>query len=150
MLKRCGLRRPCVVLDPLMDLSPEVLVTEESKRVIFASAFTRGPNAEGAIWFLGERVACRRPVRPGRQHRVGRERICRNTVDVPDAGASATGYMPDLRMASSGCAAAIAPLLRGAGFKFKVPQALAYGLPVVTTRVGAEGLSTRLSSCCRQ
>ena len=58
----------------------------------------------------------------------------------PAPGASATGYLPDLKTAYAGCAVAVAPLLRGAGLKFKVPQALAYGLPVVTTRVGAEGM----------
>ena len=34
----------------------------------------------------------------------------------------------------------IAPLLHGAGLKGKVGEALAAGLPVVTTSVGAEGL----------
>jgi glycosyltransferase involved in cell wall biosynthesis len=34
----------------------------------------------------------------------------------------------------------VAPLRHGAGMKGKVGQSLAFGLPVVTTRVGAEGM----------
>ena len=58
----------------------------------------------------------------------------------PAEGVVATGYVADLKTAYSGCTIAVAPLLRGSGVKFKVPQALAYGLPVVTTTVGVEGL----------
>ena len=57
----------------------------------------------------------------------------------PTEGVVATGYVADLTAAYAGCTIAVAPLLRGAGVKVKVPQALAYGLPVVTTTVGGEG-----------
>jgi glycosyltransferase involved in cell wall biosynthesis len=36
----------------------------------------------------------------------------------------------------------VAPLTYGAGLKGKITQALAAGLPVVTTTIGAEGLNT--------
>jgi glycosyltransferase involved in cell wall biosynthesis len=51
-----------------------------------------------------------------------------------------TGYLPELTDAYRGAQLAIAPLLRGAGLKFKVVQAIALGFPVVATRVGAEGV----------
>ncbi len=52
ILRRCGLRRLCAVLDPLIEQLPGALVSERARRVIFASAFTRGPNIEGAQWFM--------------------------------------------------------------------------------------------------
>jgi glycosyltransferase involved in cell wall biosynthesis len=61
----------------------------------------------------------------------------------PAPGASATGYVDDLKPYYDASTIVVAPLLRGAGLKFKVPQALAYGLPVVTTTVGAEGMPPR-------
>jgi glycosyltransferase involved in cell wall biosynthesis len=140
VLRRCGLRRPCAVLDPLIDPSAEALISEHSNRLIFAAAFSRGPNVEGATWFLTQ-------VWPGVVRSVPEATIVlagSGSAEVlaacPAPGASATGYLPDLKTAYTGCAVAVAPLLRGAGLKFKVPQALAYGLPVVTTRVGAEGM----------
>ena len=140
LLRRYGLRRPCAVLDPLIDPSPEVLISERSKKVIFAAAFSRGPNAEGATWFLSK-------VWPSVVRSVPEATVVlagSGSADVlaacPAPGASATGYLPDLKPAYAGCAVAVAPLRRGAGLKFKVPQALAYGLPMVTTGVGVEGM----------
>ena len=108
--------------------------------MIFAAAFSRGPNAEGATWFLSK-------VWPSVVRSVPEATVIlagSGSADVvaacPAPGASATGYLPDLKTAYAGCSVAVAPLLRGAGLKFKVPQALAYGLPVVTTGVGAEGM----------
>ena len=42
----------------------------------------------------------------------------------------------------------VAPLNWGAGLKGKVTQALAAGLPVVTTPIGAEGLDATDGSRC--
>lgn len=140
LLRRCGLRRPCAVIDPLIDPSPEALISERSNKVIFAAAFTRGPNVEGARWFLTK-------VWPSVVRSVPEATVVlagngstELLADCPAPGASATGYVTDLMSAYAGCAVAVAPLLRGAGLKFKVPQALSYGLPVVTTKVGVEGM----------
>ena len=139
ILRRSGLRRPCAVLDPLVEQFPESLVSEESKRVIFVSAFTRGPNIEGAHWFL-TRVwpEVVRSV-PGAMLVLAGNGSDQLLEASPAQGVVATGYVADLTTAYSGCAIAVAPLLRGAGVKVKVPQALAYGLPVVTTTIGVEG-----------
>jgi glycosyltransferase involved in cell wall biosynthesis len=140
VLRHGGLRRPCAVLDPLIDQSVEPLVSEDSRKVIFASAFTRGPNVEATRWFIRQvwptvldRVPDAQLVLAGN----GSEDVL---AECPAPGASATGYLADLKVAYSECAVAVAPLLRGAGLKFKVPQALAYGLPVVATTIAAEGM----------
>jgi glycosyltransferase involved in cell wall biosynthesis len=140
LLRRGGLRRPCAVLDPLIEQSPEPLISEHSKRLIFASAFTRGANVEGARWFIKEVWPSIVGPVPEATLLLAGNGSTDVLADCPAPGASATGYVADLKMAYSGCAIAIAPLLLGAGLKFKVPQALAFGLPAVTTSVGAEGM----------
>jgi glycosyltransferase involved in cell wall biosynthesis len=140
LLRRCGLRRPFAVLDPLIDWPPEALISEQSRRVIFVAAFTRGPNLEGAAWFLRNVWPCVVRSVPGATVLLAGHGSSEVLTTCPTPGASATGYLPDLRTAYADCAVAVAPLLRGAGLKFKVPQALAYGLPVVTTKVGVEGM----------
>jgi glycosyltransferase involved in cell wall biosynthesis len=140
LLRRCGLRRPCAVLDPLIDQSPGVLMSVGSERVIFAAAFRREPNAEGARWFLREVWPSVVRSVPGATVMLAGSGSADVLAACPAPGAGATGYLPDLKTAYAGCAVAVAPLLRGAGLKFKVPQALAYGLPMVTTGVGAEGM----------
>jgi hypothetical protein len=51
------------------------------------------------------------------------------------------GFVPDLAPILSAARVAVAPLRFGAGMKGKIAQAMAAGLPVVTTSVGAEGMS---------
>jgi glycosyltransferase involved in cell wall biosynthesis len=54
------------------------------------------------------------------------------------------GHVADLRhLYDRGCLA-IAPVRYGAGVKIKVLEALTYGVPVVTTSVGAEGMKREL------
>lgn len=51
------------------------------------------------------------------------------------------GYVPDLaRLLSTSCAL-LAPLRFGSGVKIKILEALAHGVPVLSTPVGAEGIA---------
>ena len=54
-----------------------------------------------------------------------------------------TGYVPDVEPFFQGTRLLVAPLRFGAGVKGKIGDALSYGLPVVTTSVGAEGIGLR-------
>ncbi len=60
------------------------------------------------------------------------------TIDVP--GIFIKGCIEDLRDAYRDADIAINPIRFGSGLKIKNVEALAYGVPVVTTSVGAEGL----------
>lgn len=51
-----------------------------------------------------------------------------------------TGFVKNLEEAVRGSSLAVFPLDYGAGVKFKVLQALGFGLPVITTEIGAEGI----------
>jgi O-antigen biosynthesis protein len=50
-----------------------------------------------------------------------------------------TGYVPETAPYLRAAWVSIAPLRFGAGMKGKVGEAMSFGLPVVTTSVGAEG-----------
>ena len=52
----------------------------------------------------------------------------------------AVGYVPDLTPYLDGCRVFVAPLRYGAGMKGKIGQSMGFGLPVVTTSIGAEGM----------
>jgi glycosyltransferase involved in cell wall biosynthesis len=51
--------------------------------------------------------------------------------------------VPDLRDVFDATRVFVCPLRAGAGVKGKVSAAMSYGLPVVTTSVGAEGMDMR-------
>ena len=52
------------------------------------------------------------------------------------------GYVPDLDQVLARSCAMVSPLRFGSGVKLKVLEALARGVPVVSTSVGAEGIAT--------
>jgi O-antigen biosynthesis protein len=52
----------------------------------------------------------------------------------------AVGYVPDLTPYLEGCRVFVAPLRYGAGIKGKIAQSMGFGLPVVTTSIGTEGM----------
>jgi glycosyltransferase involved in cell wall biosynthesis len=58
--------------------------------------------------------------------------------DVP--GVSVAGEVPSAAAFLGGLSALLYPLERGSGMKVKVLESIACGLPVVTTRAGAEGI----------
>ncbi len=53
------------------------------------------------------------------------------------------GYLRDIDSIFENSRVLVAPLRYGSGMKGKVGQALSYGLPVVTTSIGAEGMGLR-------
>ena len=55
-------------------------------------------------------------------------------------GISLKGFVPDLQEIYNEARVSVAPLLLGSGMKVKVLDAMARGMPTVTTSVGAEGI----------
>ncbi|MDX1934295.1 MAG: glycosyltransferase [Capsulimonadales bacterium] len=57
-----------------------------------------------------------------------------------DESVTVTGTVPDVRPYGRDCAAFIVPLRSGSGMRVKILNAMAMGLPVVSTTMGAEGI----------
>lgn len=97
------------------------------------------PNRDALAWLLERIWPDVRLQRPRAQLRVvgGVGRTYRETWP---AGAEAVGVVDDLRAEYRRAAVALIPLRVGSGLKIKTVEALAAGLPCVTTTVGAEGV----------
>jgi glycosyltransferase involved in cell wall biosynthesis len=135
-----GLPREPLVLAPWLE-QPGGRADAGSNSVLFVAAFDRPANEEAARWLLDEvwgDVAVRIPdaklVLAGSHPPEWMEEL-----DAPDV--TVTGFVPNLDLYYREAGVAVAPMLQGAGLKFKVPQAMLYGLPVVATPLGADGLN---------
>lgn len=111
-----------------------------SQRVLFAGAFFRPENVEGAIWLLDEVMPLVREAVPEVVVRLAGARPPRVLLDRASTGVEVTGYLESMSDAYAGVACVAVPLRRGAGVKFKSAEAVAAGFPLVTTSVGAEGV----------
>lgn len=107
--------------------------------LLFVGGFRHHPNIDAALQ-LGEAIM-------PRVRELGLD--TRLTIVGPDAPGEVMdleaddlevlGWVPEVEPLIDGAIALVAPLRYGAGMKGKVGQALAHGLPVITTAVGAQG-----------
>lgn len=112
-----------------------------AQEAIFVGHFHHAPNLDGLAWFVRDawpQVRRRHPS--ARLTIVGSHASAEVHALAAAPGVSVLGYVPDLAPLMDRAMAAIAPLRYGAGMKGKVTDALAAGLPVVTTTIGAQGL----------
>jgi polysaccharide biosynthesis protein PslH len=102
------------------------------------------PNAEGALWFAREmwpRLQARHPelvytIVGKNPPEYLRQLHGQNNIEV-------LGYVPDLNQVLAETAAFIVPLRAGGGMRVKILDTWCWGLPVVSTQIGAEGIQVR-------
>ncbi len=132
------------VIPICIDLEKKKIVPKKSKlfRVTFLGGLHWPPNAEGISWFYRE-------VWP----EIIRENpdliltiIGKNppaalkSGQMDDSNLEVTGYVVDPTEYLAETAVFIVPLLSGGGMRVKILDAWAWGLPIVSTTIGAEGL----------
>lgn len=114
----------------------------KSQLIVFTGAFWRPENSESAQWFMKRVWPVVARCCPGARVRFAGSRPPGWLLSTASDRVEVTGYLPDLIEAYRGAAMVIAPLVRGAGIKFKVIQAIGLGYPVVGTSVAAEGIAS--------
>jgi glycosyltransferase involved in cell wall biosynthesis len=122
----------------------------EPETLLFFANFERPENREGAQWFVREVLPEIQQALPGVTLMLvgnGSERL---SAEFAGAAVHGTGYVEDPSPHFSRCRLAIAPLLAGAGVKFKVLEALSAGVPVVGTPVALEGIRPQHGLTCCQ
>jgi glycosyltransferase involved in cell wall biosynthesis len=100
------------------------------------------PNSEGVIWFLTEIWPYIQRDNPGVIFDIVGSRPPRNLqlLARQDATVNLTGYLPDPEPYLRKAAVMVVPLRAGGGMRVKILNALAQGIPVVTTGIGCEGI----------
>lgn len=113
-----------------------------SRRIVYVGKMNYYPNIEAATHFV-ERIW------PAVRERLPGTTLTIAGSDPAEAvralgrveGVTVTGTVPDVRPFYRDALAAIVPLRTGGGTRLKILEAMAAGVPVISTRMGAEGLS---------
>jgi O-antigen biosynthesis protein len=125
------------------DDAPHVKGPQERSGVLFVAGFDRAPNVDAANWLVHTILPQVRHGAPGSVPvwLVG-SNPSEEVKQLAAQGVEVTGYVTDEQLVSFYASArvAVVPLRMGAGMKGKVIEALHYGIPLVTTPVGAQGL----------
>jgi len=109
--------------------------------VLLVGSFGWPPNVEGALRFLSEGWPRVRAAHPQAELRLVGKHIPK-ALDAAArlAQARVVGYVESMASEFAAASALVVPLWVGAGARVKIVEALAAGLPVVSTALGAEGL----------
>ncbi len=102
------------------------------------------PNVEGVLWFARSVLPLIHQAQPtARFAIIGKNPPPAVQALAADPRIEVTGYLADPSSYLRAAAAFVVPLLAGSGMRVKILDAWLWGLPVVTTTLGAEGLAVR-------
>jgi glycosyltransferase involved in cell wall biosynthesis len=123
---------------------PEDADLPKRRDMLFVAGFAPDPNEDAALWFV-EKVF---PIIQQRAPDVRLWLVGSNpTPKIRDLAVNpsiaVTGFVTDEQLAVHYTKArvAIAPLRYGAGMKGKVAEAMRFGVPIVTTSLGVQGMT---------
>lgn len=112
--------------------------------LVFSGSMDWHPNEDAMLYFMKDVLPkVQAQVPETTLSIVGRHPSARLRTAAMLAGVEVTGTVPDIRPWLNKAAVYIVPLRIGGGTRLKIYEALAMGMPVVSTTIGAEGLSLR-------
>ena len=115
-----------------------------SSRMLFIGNYEYPPNIDAVEWALNEVMPKVWQACPDASITIAGYALPKNWPQRwPDARIEWHGFVPDLTALQSSAAVFFAPLRQGGGSKLKVLEAMAAGLPVVTTSQGVSGLAVK-------
>ncbi|MEO5924475.1 MAG: glycosyltransferase [Bryobacteraceae bacterium] len=116
--------------------------------MLFLGSFRHLPNVEALQWFLKEVFPRIRAAEPrAKLVIVGSDPPPRHSLRDAEA-IEMVGFVEDVREPLARYSVFVCPILAGSGIRVKLLEAFAAGIPVVSTRVGAEGLADRDGEVC--
>jgi O-antigen biosynthesis protein len=122
--------------------SPGDRLQVERNTLLFVGFFKHLPNVEGILFFLREIYPLIKQKIPDvRLYIVGANPPPGVTEYETDSSITITGFVDDLREYYAKATAFMVPILRGAGTRVKIFEAMAAGIPIVSTTLGAEGIA---------
>lgn len=127
----------CVNVSEYKDLE----VKPKPNSLIFSGSFNYGANYEAMNWFVREVYPRILDRIPDANLIISGDHANKPLPSMKNI--TLTGYVDDIRSLIASCSVSIAPLWSGGGTRLKILEAMAIGVPVVSTSKGAEGLGAQ-------
>ena len=122
---------------------PSTLSPRGRSGVLFVGGFAHSPNVDGIRWFARDVWPAIASASPGTRLSIVGSQPPNEVLELASDTIDVRGFITDdaLELAYRSARVAVAPLRFGAGMKGKVAELMRFGLPMVTTSVGAQGLA---------
>lgn len=144
VLARHGAATPVVVVDPPLAEgdAPGPRTGVDPREVLFVGAMARPENHDSAMWFLTEIWPTVLRSVPDAHLTIAGSHPQAPLVELAERlpSVTLTGYVAELAPLRERAAVFVAPVVAGAGVKFKVIDAMLARVPVVATSRAQEGI----------
>ena len=120
----------------------EISREPEADHILHIGTMYWPPNVDGVMWFIGEVLPIIRKTRPGIVFDIVGANPPREVLTAAEVngGINVTGYVENPIPIQKNAGAVVVPLRAGGGMRVKILNAMAQGIPVVTTSLGCEGI----------
>jgi len=135
-----------VSIIPTFQIPPNEFPTYNTRKdLLFLGGFQHPPNIDSLEHLIKTLFPKIKEELPNVKLYVIGSNPTQNVIDMcsKTKGVVFLGYVKNIDSHLKKCRLLLAPIRYGAGVKGKITQSLAYGLPVVTTPMGAEGISDK-------
>ncbi|MFA5793899.1 MAG: glycosyltransferase [Candidatus Brocadiia bacterium] len=132
-----------VVVPYIQEISLSKAGFNKRNGLFFLGGFQHPPNADGIKWFIKEVYPLVKSGIPDVTLTIVGSKPTPEVLalDSPEKGVKVVGYAKDVAPYFENARVFVSPLRYGAGIKGKNIQTMSFGLPMVTTSIGAEGLN---------
>lgn len=128
------------VVSNIHSLEPCEKSFEDRHGLMFIGGFGHPPNEEGILWFIDYVLPLVHKKIPDMHLTIVGSDPTEQVLALANNSVTVTGFVEDVSGYFADSRVFVSPLLHGAGVKGKIGQSFSYGLPVVTTNIGAEGM----------
>ncbi len=124
------------------DVATEEYRFDLRKDIMFVGGFTHTPNTDAVLWFAKKILPAVLEQIPELRFYIMGSNAPLEIQNLANDHVIVKGFVADDELVQfyHNCRISVVPLRYGAGIKGKVIEAMRYGMPVVTTSVGAEGI----------
>jgi glycosyltransferase involved in cell wall biosynthesis len=144
LFKAIGSEREMPVIPIAVDAEAEQPIPrkESARGILSLATMMWPPNVDGVMWFARSIYPLVHQEVPDSRFYVVGQRPVAEVRALPDSEPSidVTGYVADPTSYISSSACLIVPLRSGGGMRVKILEALARGIPIVSTTIGYEGI----------
>jgi glycosyltransferase involved in cell wall biosynthesis len=146
---RCQTSRPdrrVVVVPNGVDceaIQPAAAAAAGSPVLLFSGDMSFAPNVEAAVLLCRDLFPVIRRARPEVELRIVGRQPDGRVLECRGPGIVVTGEVPEMVPHLQRATVYVAPHFMGAGTRTKLLEAMAAGLPIVTTTIGIEGIAAR-------
>ncbi|MGO9829400.1 MAG: glycosyltransferase family 4 protein [Myxococcaceae bacterium] len=119
------------------------LPPSDGRTVLFFGAINYFPNVDGLLYLLRDVWPLVEKRHPEARLKIVGQHPTPEILAFRGPKVEVTGKVEDVRVHLSQAAVTVVPLRVGGGTRFKILEAMAMGRPVVSTSLGAEGISAR-------